>query len=86
MDKFEKYLLNLAYDNYLKTNDLKFKFLPKNSEELVQTRNALNSLKNNEYINVLSDNLNNNIFNILSNNDMVFIYSLTNKAISLIKD
>lgn len=86
MSQFERYLLKLSYDNYIKTNNLKFKFLPKNSEKLIHTINALKSLKDNEYIKVLSENLDNNTFNIVSYNDIVFIFSLTDKALLFIRN
>lgn len=85
MSQFEKYLLELAYANYLKTHDLVFKFVPSNSNDFVHTENALNSLKEDGYVNVLSDNLGKNTLNLLSS-DMVYIFSLTDKSLSFIRN
>lgn len=85
MSKFEKYLLELAYANYLKTYDPVFKFIPSNSNDLVHTENALNSLREDGYVEVLSDNLDKNTLNLFSS-DMVYIFSLTDKSLSFIRN
>lgn len=85
MSQFEKYLLELAYNNYLKTYDLKFRFVPKNTNDLVHTINSLNSLKESGYVEVLSDNLNKDTLNLLTE-DMIFIFKLNDKSISLIRN
>lgn len=85
MSQFEKYLLELAYNNYLKTYDLEFKFVPKNSNDLVHTINSLNSLEESGYVEVLSDNLNKDTLNLLTE-DMIFIFKLNDKSLSLIRN
>lgn len=57
MSKSEKMLLKSAYDNYLKTSELEYKFLPTNGDMLLSALSGAESLQNAGYIEVYSDNL-----------------------------
>lgn len=85
MFEFEKRLLTLAYQHYLGTEENLYRFVPNGANELAHTINSLNSLEQDGYVEVLTDNLDKDTLDLLSE-DIVFLYLLTDKGLSFIRD
>lgn len=80
MSEYEKILLKHAYDNYLKTSELECKYLPANGDMLMSFLSAAESLQDDNYIEVYSDNLNSVI-----SDDIIIWYRLTQKGLHFVQ-
>ncbi|MEK5162020.1 hypothetical protein NYE69_06715 [Paenibacillus sp. FSL R5-0527] len=82
MDRFEKKLLNVAYESYSKSNDSRTKIRGNNVEEIMHYFNAAVSLVDKGLISVLSNNLN---LESYSPFDTVIHYELTDLGLSTVQ-
>lgn len=89
MSEYEKILLKHAYDNYLKTSELECKYLPANGDMLMSFLSAAESLQDEDYIEVYSDNLYKDTLYIVENtiisDDIIIWYRLTQKGLHFVQ-
>lgn len=81
MNKFQKELLKLSYENYYKTNNRTFRFNPKNGNNLFYYTNAAEIPSNKGYIIPQSDNIHAPTINQFN---VVIVFEITDKGINYI--
>lgn len=78
-------LLSLAYECYLKTSGKDFRFTPSNSNDYIQTINAVEYLEENGYILMLSNNVDADVIKLVEKGQIIdeatFYFELTDKGL-----
>lgn len=85
MTNFAEKLLTLSFQNYTETRTREFRFTPPDSDLLNQGLCAVEELQENDYIQMLSDNLDSDTLTLVEGgiitNDIVLWFEITGKGL-----
>ncbi|MFF5993466.1 hypothetical protein AAGS61_01775 [Lysinibacillus sp. KU-BSD001] len=84
MNKFEKHLLQLAFENFLKNGSSYTEFLPINIEDAIYYSDAIEYLEESEHVISHVNNFANGPVNPL-NGDTLICYELTEQGVEFAK-